>query len=101
MDAMGRLGHRFISPILFLFAVSPLVEAPSIYKWYDESGQVNYTQSPPPKSAIRVEKPGGHISVLKPNWTPGMKRHASKFMSDAGVKRVWVNHDGKSVSGWY
>jgi hypothetical protein len=94
--------HRlFFTFIIGLFTLSPLVCAAGIYKWYDESGQVNYTQSPPPKTAMKVEKPDGHISVLEPNWSPGMKRHASKFMNDAKVKRVWVNRDGKKVPGWY
>ncbi|MEJ2454295.1 MAG: DUF4124 domain-containing protein [Candidatus Thiodiazotropha sp.] len=93
--------RRLIALMLALFALSPLADSASIYKWYDESGQVNYTQTPPPKTAIRVEKPGGHISVLEQTWSSDMKNNARKFMSDAGVKRVWVDQKGNAVSGWY
>jgi hypothetical protein len=87
--------------ILALFALSPLASAGKIYKWYDESGQVHYTQTAPPKTAIKVEKAAGHISVLKQNWSPGMKANARKFMSNAGVRRVWIDQNGKRVQGWY
>ena len=94
--------HRALIPlILALLLLSPLTGVAGIYKWYDESGQVNYTQSPPPKTATRSERSSGHLSVLKQNWSPGMKRHAQKFMNDAGVRRVWVNRDGRKVPGWY
>ncbi|MEJ2692545.1 MAG: DUF4124 domain-containing protein [Candidatus Thiodiazotropha sp.] len=93
--------RRLIALTSAYFVLSPMVNAASIYKWYDESGQVNYTQTPPPKTAKRVETPGGDISVLKQEWSPGMKRHAQKFMSDAGVRRVWVDRNGNGVSGWY
>jgi len=93
--------RSIIALTLVFFVLSPMVNAGSIYKWYDETGQVNYTQTPPPKTAKRVETPGGNISVLKREWSPGMKRHARKFMSDAGVERVWVDQDRNRVSGWY
>ena len=93
---------RLFFPLIFvLFVLLPQAAMSGIYKWYDESGQVNYTQSPPPKTAARVARPSGHISVVKPNWTPGMKRHAEKFMRDARVRRVWVNREGRRVQGWY
>lgn len=76
-----------IALTLALFALSPLANAGSIYKWYDESGHVNYTQTPPPKTAMKVEKPGGNISVLKQTWSPAMRRHASEFMRDAKVEK--------------
>ncbi len=79
-----------IASMFALFAISQLAGAASIYKWYDESGQVNYTQTPPPKTAIRVEKPGGHINVLEQNWSSDMERHTRKFMNDAKAKGVWV-----------
>lgn len=84
-----------------LFSFPTLSYAGSIYKWYDESGQVNYTQTPPPKTATMVEKPEGHISVLKQDWSPGMKRNAQKFMNDARVRRVWTDQNGNRVGGWY
>lgn len=87
--------------ILILLLLSPPAGAAGIYKWYDESGQVNYTQSPPPKTAIRSERPGGYLSVLEQNWSPGMKRHARKFMNDAKVRRVWIDRNGQRVPGWY
>lgn len=95
------LKRRLTALTLALFVLSPVVNAGRIYKWYDESGQVNYTQTPPPKTAKRVEKPGGEISVLKQEWSPRMKHHAQQFMNDAGVRRVWVDRNGNSVSGWY
>lgn len=101
MDLTDKLRRHFISLIILLFVLPSIAGAASIYKWYDESGQVNYTQTPPPKTATRIERPDGHISVVETNWTPGMKRHASKFMSDARVRRVWVNRDGQKVPGWY
>jgi hypothetical protein len=93
--------RRLIALIPALFVLSPLASAGSIYKWYDESGQVNYTQTPPPKTATRVERPGGHISVLEQTWSSEMQRHARKFMNDAGVKRVWVDRNRNKVPGWY
>jgi hypothetical protein len=101
MDSTVTLKHGLIALMFALFALSPLAGAGSIYKWYDKSGQVNYTQTPPPKTAIRIEKPAGNLSVLKQNWSPGMKRYAQKFMRDARVQRVWVNRNGNKVPGWY
>jgi hypothetical protein len=100
-ESFSMLIHRSFSLTFALFALSPLASAGSIYKWYDESGHVNYTQTPPPKTAVKVEKPGGNLSVLKQTWSPGMKRHAQKFMRDARVRRVWVDRNGNKVSGWY
>jgi hypothetical protein len=93
--------YRSIAFMLALFALPPLASAAKIYKWYDESGQVNYTQTRPPKTAIKVEKSAGNISVVEQNWSPGMKRYASEFMRDAGVQRVRVDQNGNKVPGWY
>jgi hypothetical protein len=101
MDFTGTPKHGLITLTFALFTLSPLAGAGSIYKWYDESGQVNYSQTRPPKTAVRVEKPTGNLSVVEQNWSPGMKRHARKFMNDARVRRVWIDQNGKRVQGWY
>ncbi|RDH91108.1 MAG: hypothetical protein DIZ77_11620 [endosymbiont of Seepiophila jonesi] len=79
---------------------SSVTQADKIYKWYDDDGLIHYSQTLP-HNANQVEASSGRISVVEQSWSAGMKKQAKKFMGDAGVRRVWVDQNGKKVSGWY
>lgn len=52
MESRNFLGLLFIFPLLLLSLPAHAV----MYKWYDEKGKLNYTQSPPP--------PGGRLAPI-------------------------------------
>ncbi|RLJ19819.1 hypothetical protein DJ030_04405 [bacterium endosymbiont of Escarpia laminata] len=95
---MKKLSTPWFCLLLLLF--SSVTQADKIYKWYDDDGLVHYSQTLP-HNANQVETPSGRISVVERSWSAGMKKQAKKFMGDARVRRVWVDQNGKKVSGWY
>jgi hypothetical protein len=72
-----------------------------MYKWKDAEGNVHFTQKAPPADAVssdEMETKGNQNSV-KSNWSGAMQRNARQFMDKAGVRRVWIDRNGKEVDG--
>lgn len=44
---------RTLAPLLLLGLLAQPAAAGTVYKWKDASGQVHYTQTPPPEGAVR------------------------------------------------
>jgi hypothetical protein len=65
-DYAGSMSGRFMSImsiLLFLAAATPAVAA-GTYKWVDDNGVVNYSNTPPPEKFAKASVVGERISVV-------------------------------------
>jgi glutaredoxin len=83
------------APVLIaLIAVAMAVPAQQLYKWVDEKGRVQYTDTPPPNSAKKVEEK--RMSSSTPSTTKGGEQ---SYTTQQAVKNfpvtLWVNNCGE------
>ncbi|MCU7929674.1 MAG: DUF4124 domain-containing protein [Candidatus Thiodiazotropha sp. (ex Codakia rugifera)] len=72
MESVKRL--LWLSCLLLLALTFPAQAA--MYKWYDEDGKVNYTQTPPPKGSRRASINTETFNTLEMRKVPtrGMRK---------------------------
>ncbi len=74
--------------------------AGKMYKWRDESGNIHFTQKPPPTTATPMNEleSNGNQNTVESRWSNRMKNNARDFMNRAGVRRVWIDSKGNEVN---
>ncbi|MEW8029132.1 MAG: DUF4124 domain-containing protein [Candidatus Thiodiazotropha sp.] len=84
MDRCKYLGLLF-GPLLLLAA---LPAQAAMYKWYDEQGKLNYTQSPPPAGSRRATINSDSFSTVNMRKVPTIKRTNTPKRSRKTERRV-------------
>jgi hypothetical protein len=60
-------GRLFAAIFLMLAAAMPAAAAGTSYKWVDDKGIVNYSNTPPPEKFAKAKVVGERLSVLPPD----------------------------------
>jgi glutaredoxin len=80
--------------LIILIAAATAVPAQQLYKWVDEKGRVQYTDTPPPNSAKKVEEK--RMSSSPPSAAKGGEQ---SYTTQQAVKNfpvtLWVNSCGE------
>lgn len=61
--------HRPLTALLLMSLVALPAAAGTVYKWKDASGQVHYTQTPPPEGAVREPAQRSTQAAVQPGVT--------------------------------
>jgi hypothetical protein len=78
---------RFSAIAALILLCLPLPVLAGMYKWYDDQGKVNYTQTPPPKGARMAPINTDTFNTVKMSDVPKLPRSMPKPTSQT-KKRV-------------
>ena len=82
--------------IAWLVALAALAAQAEVYKWVDEKGQTQYTETPPPAGAQKLNVPtGGPASAPPAAASPEVMKdsHGQPVSADAKAKRCQFEKD--------
>ncbi|MEW8535622.1 MAG: DUF4124 domain-containing protein [Candidatus Thiodiazotropha endolucinida] len=85
MDRLNYCLGLIFGPLLLL---SVLPAQAAMYKWYDEQGKLNYTQSPPPPGSRRATINSDSFSSVNMRKVPTIKRANTTKRSRKKASRV-------------
>ncbi|MES9823859.1 MAG: DUF4124 domain-containing protein [Candidatus Thiodiazotropha endolucinida] len=85
MDRRNYYLGLIFGPLLLLPA---LPAQAAMYKWYDEQGKLNYTQSPPPPGSQRATINSDSFSTVNMRKVPTIKRANTTKRSRKKERRV-------------
>jgi len=84
---------RTIQLLFVIFTVSPLLVSAEVYKWMDSSGNIQYSNVPPPASKTTTQPENKERLVLMPLRVPDEDKNLSGAMETALIKGLQQKYE--------